>query len=131
MSAPFLQIEKGNYISRIWFFSKDGADFDVLMVLGRRLPEGDWKLDYRFRYYRDDEAFDSKDEKSIWSATFPEKLSESEAVRKTAPVVRKLKAMTRMECEVLTIESDEPAVVIHHLRRCSFAHLEHGVEPAN
>jgi hypothetical protein len=98
---------------------------DVLMALTRKLPDGEWKLEYRFRYYRDDEAFDSADEKSRWTATFPEKLEESEVVRRVSPVLQKLKAMTRMEVDVTTIESDEPELVVHLMRQKPHFHMKY------
>lgn len=124
MSTPFLQLERGNYISRLWFFYRDGVDFDVLMALTRRLPDGDWLLKYRFRYYRDDKAFDSKDEKSFWTATFSEKLDEAAAVRKVSPIIQKLKVMTRLDFDVLTIESDDPKLALHLMRQKNFMHMK-------
>lgn len=120
-----LVIEKGNYISRIWFFYKDGVMRDVLMALTRKLPDGDWKLAYRFRYYRDEEAFDSSDEKSVWTAMFPMKLSEAEAVRKVSSVLQKLKVLTRMDFDVTVIESDEPALVTHLMKQKAYFHMRY------
>lgn len=124
MSEAFILIEKGNYLSRVWFMSKDGASYDVLMQLGRRLPDGDWVLQYRFRHYRDERAFDSVDERSYWTATFPAGISEAEAVRRVSPVIQKLKAMTRLDVQVASIESDEPRVVLHQLKQLRGMHMK-------
>lgn len=116
MSGGFLEIERGNFISRVWFLSAPGASYDVLMTLTRRLPDGGWLLKYRFRHYRDDEAFESADEKSFWSAQLPAETTEAEALGKLAHVLDNLKAMTGLDCDVTTIGSDDPALVLHLLR---------------
>ena len=121
---PFIDIREGNYISRIWLFGKRGATFDVLMVLRRELPNGDWELAYRFRYYRDGEAFDSADEKSFWTATFPQKFDVSGAIRAVSPVLSKLRAMTGFDVEVLIVESDRPKVVIDRMSRSKSVHMK-------
>ncbi len=118
-----LTLEKGNYISRIWFLYKDGATFDVMMVLTRQLPVGPWELKYRFRYYRDNQAFDSKDEKSLWTATFDQKISESEAIRKVAPVLAMLKETTEMNVDVTVIESDDPLVARREMSKKPYFHM--------
>lgn len=115
MNVPFIDIKRGNYISRVWFLHKRDAAFDVLAVLRRELPNGLWQFDYRFRYHKDDEAHDSDDEKSIWRASFDEVMDEAAAVRKVGPAIQKLKIMTRFDVDVVRIESDDPKVVLHQL----------------
>lgn len=119
-----IPIEKGIYVSRVWFLYKVQATFDVLMDLHRQLPDGPWVLQYRFRYYRDHEVFDSKDEKSFWTATLDSTIqSEAQAIRKVAPVLARLKAMTRLDCDVIVIESDEPRVIMHQMSQCRHFHM--------
>lgn len=120
----FIEIERGNYISRIWFFHQDGVPRDVLMVLSRRLPDGDWTLKYRFRYHEDDRAHDSADRFSYWGGTFSAGLSEAEAVRKVGSVLSMLKAKTRLRhCDVTVIESDNPQVFFALMKGKPYSHI--------
>ncbi len=125
MEESFILLKPGNYISRIWFFHKNNAEFDVMMALTRKLPNDDWILKYRFRYYRDNKAFDSDDKKSFWSATFPQKMTEAEAVRKVGPVVQKLKAMTRLDFDIIIAESDNPEIVIALMQKSPFFFMQY------
>jgi hypothetical protein len=52
------------WVHGIWFVGWDGCDWMACI----RKANGKWRLDYRFRYHKDDKAFDSKDEKSWYSA---------------------------------------------------------------
>lgn len=119
-----MDIKKGNYISRIWFLSKKGTNYDVLMNLMRQLPDGPWTLEYRFRYYKDDKTHGSEDEKSRWTATFPETMTEAEAIRKVAPVLTELKVMTGLKCDITVIESDDPQVVLHLMGTKKYFHIK-------
>lgn len=112
----FMEFDKGNYYSRIWFIGGPNDSFDVLMALWRKLPDGPWELKYRFRSKRDDEAFSEADEKSFWSAKFPPGTTEAEAVRKASPVLQKLKAMTCLSVDCTTVESDDPLVIVALMR---------------
>lgn len=126
----FLEFERGNYYSRIWFLGGPDDSFDVLMTLMRRLPDGAWQLKYRYRGKRDNLTFDSTDEKSFWAVTLPATMSEAEAVRKVSPVLQKLKVMTRLPCDVTTIESDDPHLIVHLLRGKPFFHMKFEEEPS-
>lgn len=64
-----IEIREGRYFVRWWFFS--GDRFDWLCALYRDMPDGEWTVQYRFRYYVDDKVNDSDDQKSWWSAVFP------------------------------------------------------------
>ncbi len=112
-----LDMRPGNYISRVWFFSKPDAKFDVLMVLKRELPDGLWQFEYRFRYYEDENAFDSEDEKRAWYAEFPTMKPEAQVIRELSPVIEMIEATTRLDMDVVIIESDEPLVAIELLKR--------------
>jgi hypothetical protein len=128
-----IKLEKGRYISRIYFVG-DGESFDMLGCLWRQLPSGHWKLDYRFRYYKDDQAHDSVDEKSGWGASFDGAYSEGEVVKKVDAVIRKLAeampalrgapAGSRYTLDTTVIESDEPAVAIERMRGKPYFHMK-------
>lgn len=109
----FLTLVKGIYYSRIWFFSSEKADFDVLVAVMRELPRGAWTLKYRFRYYEDDKAHDSADRKSHWTATLGGEMSEAEVLGRVAPVLVRLAEMTGLDRHTIVVESDEPALISH------------------
>lgn len=110
-----VEFKEGNYISRIWFFSKKGAAFDINATLWRKLPDGAWNFDYRFRYYNDDKAFDSKDRKSFYHGTFPEKLDEASVIRKLSPAIQNLKLATRLDVDCVIVETDDPYAIMDAL----------------
>lgn len=127
-----IEIEPGRYFSHFWFVSCDTKDW--LACLWREdAPGSEWHLQYRFRYYRDDEVFDSEDEKSHYSATAPATLSEEFIVRNVDEIV----ALTRMQfratdvCKIVVKSSDTSHVIDTiakqpwmHLRRASEASIE-------
>lgn len=59
----------------IWFFSFAGGDW---MAGVSKTPDGQGKVDYRFRYYKDDKVWDSQDSKHWYEAKGP--LSRIEAL---------------------------------------------------
>lgn len=115
-----LVIEKGNYISRVWFFCRSGEPMDVLAHLTRRLPDGLWIFEYRFRYYNDDQAHDSTDRKNVYVCEIPATVAESEVVGKLAFCVAALEQYIGA-CDEVVVESDEPQLVAHLLRQKPWA----------
>ncbi len=77
---PIVDINDDGYYVGAWFLAGHRKDF--LAVLHRD-PVGTLQLDYRFRYYAPEDGrrdpFDGRDEKSIYSATVPDK-TEDEAI---------------------------------------------------
>jgi hypothetical protein len=71
----------------IWFMSTPGGDW---MMTIDRTPAGAAKIIYRFRYYEDDKAFDSKDRKNWYQATHPDFDRAMEGCRVIAATIRKL-----------------------------------------
>ena len=120
-----MNIERGNYISRVWFWQRAGVGFDVLGHLSRQLPEGAWQFAYRFRYYNDDQAHDSTDRKSGWTAEIG-KMTESEALGKLAPILEMMngRLFAGFEFSEVVIESDVPELVIHLLAQQPWCHFK-------
>lgn len=114
-----LILEKGRYVSRVWMLG-GRADFDVLMHLSRMLPAGRWDFRYRFRYYVDDRAFDSKDKNSETHFSISGDVSESDALEKVHEVVAALARQAGLEVDEVVIESDEPAVFIERTENKSW-----------
>lgn len=106
-----LLFQRGLYYSRVWFLFSPEQPRDVLAVLRRELPDGLWRLEYRFRYYNDDKAFDSTDRKNFYSGTYPEHVPEGEIVDKTSEAIGIIASMQGMTVETIVIESDDPTVI--------------------
>lgn len=118
-----LILEKGRYVSRVWMLG-GRDDFDVLMHLSRLLPAGRWDFQYRFRYYADDRAFDSKDKKSETHFSISGDVSESDALEKVHEVVAVLARQAGLEVDEVVIESDEPAVFIERTENKSWMNMK-------
>lgn len=80
-----IELSKDIYIYGIWFCGNGKQDW--MACLSRKDGEG-WKLQYRFRYYSDDLAFESKDTKNWYSFTCTD--SSDECGRVTAEKVNEL-----------------------------------------
>ena len=61
----------------IWYYDFPGGNFMANM---RRLEPGRLKVTYRFRYHRDDKAFDSADEKNWYEGIWRDVRDEALAV---------------------------------------------------
>jgi hypothetical protein len=126
-----LHIRKGNYISRIWFFSGKGEVFDVAANLFRELPDGVWTLSWRFRFYRDDSLTqDTDDIKQAWSCKLRAK-SEDEAIRECGPIIGKLKIITRLDFDLTIIGTDDPTTVVELMNAKPYFHLSFAGKGAN
>jgi hypothetical protein len=74
MSRATVDLSADIHIYGIWFVP--GGNKDWMASLSKKDGEP-WKLHYRFRYYRDDLAFDSDDIKSGYTATAVDDSDES------------------------------------------------------
>lgn len=123
-----IDIRPGNYISRIWFLYQPGGcgGFDVLAHLWRRLPEGPWIFEYRFRYYVDEKTHDSKDRKSGYTATVRDAVSEAEIRQKVERALQVILAALPggFQMDRTDIETDEPRAVLHLLGKKPYLHLK-------
>lgn len=121
-----IEIKKGNYVSRIWFYhGDDDAPFDVMAHLWRQLPDGEWKYEYRFRYYVDNKAHGSADRKSAYLMTFHKVMTEAEVLEHMQPALAGMLALMPdgFSVEELVIESDEPSLVMHLLGKLPHMHM--------
>lgn len=98
-----IEVRDGRRFASWWFFS--GHRFDWLCALYRDLPDGEWTVQYRFRYYADDRVHGSEDEKSWWSAKFPgaalEEADVEARVQKLAEQVRAVRIHLAGPCSEL------------------------------
>ena len=121
-----IEIAKGNYISRIWFFyAPEGkGELDVLAHLWRRLPEGLWTLEYRFRYYEDGKAHDSKDRKSLYVGTFAGPANEEQIWEKIEVALQAMRSFLPpgFAMDVTDGRTDEPVEVVRLLLTKPYMH---------
>lgn len=111
-----LNLFRGLYYSRIWFLAEMTLPMNILMVLRRQLPDGPWRFEYRFRYYEDDKAFDSKDRKSFYSGTFPGVTDEAVVVTKVTEAVEIIAGSMGLDIDVTVFETDDPEVIFERLK---------------
>ena len=62
-----ITLEKGRYFAAIYF--AESPDCNILAAVFRNPGEEKFRFTYRFRYLKDDKAFDSADEKSWYTGT--------------------------------------------------------------
>jgi hypothetical protein len=67
--AIFPVLDETIYVEAIWYVAYDDAD--MLAMVWREPADGPWQARYRFRHYKDDKAFDSKDTKNVYNITPP------------------------------------------------------------
>ncbi len=58
------------YCHAIWYAEAKDGQSNFLATLWKK--EGKWQLEYRFRYYVDNKAHDSKDRKDWYTAIMPD-----------------------------------------------------------
>lgn len=106
---------------------------DVFAHLWRRLPDGPWTLQYRFRYYKDDQAHDSKDHKSGYHGTFDRSLDQSVVLPRVELALRTiLEFMPEgFILDEIVVETDEPEAIARLLGEKKWLHLRiESVEPS-
>lgn len=64
--SGIFQFDKDTYVYGIWFQPGEGRD---LMAVMTKEDGENWVLKWRFRHYRDSDAFESNDEKSVYVMT--------------------------------------------------------------
>lgn len=69
MDAIFPILDEHVYVEAIWYVAYDDADM-VAMVF-REPTTGPWQARYRFRHYKDEKAWDSRDTKNVYRITPP------------------------------------------------------------
>lgn len=122
-----IELGNGTYLSRVWFLGGN-PEADVIVAVLRPVPGGPWELRYRFRYYRDDVAFDSADEKSSYVATIDWAMPETEVVAKARELVRKMAALAPKggfpEVDEVVVESDDPRVFYAQIKDKPWVHVK-------
>ena len=103
-----IELNSDCWVYGFWYV--DGDDKNWLACLSKR--DGSWRLDYRFRYYRDDKAHDSDDKKSWYTG----KMNGDQPVEKILAAVGQAVAAIEKEygnkADFLSLEcqGDDPKV---------------------
>lgn len=69
------------------------AKMGNFMMGARRDESGEWDIQYRLRYYRDDKAFDSDDRKSWWVIGAPKLATVDQVLQIGRDLARKIQAL--------------------------------------
>ncbi len=106
------------WVYGMWFVQGDKCDYLACV----RKVEGLWRLDYRFRYYNSDKAFDSDDEKHWYSAEAKDESSPIEPLIEAChKVAAKFGKMHGTEPDFLLLEcqGDDPKIAFQMgMREC-------------
>jgi hypothetical protein len=100
------------WVYGMWFVQ--GNDVDWMACI--RKVEGKWRLDYRFRHYRDDKVYDSEDEKRWFSAVAKSEDTPLEPMVKTVHEAAKVLADaqgTQVDFLLLECQGDDPKIIFH------------------
>lgn len=116
-----IEIKEGNYYVGIWFIG--GQEKDWMLCLYR---EGDeWKIQYRWRYYKDQKAFGSKDEKSWYGFNVSvSSRTEKEMMGKIDVIAKKLAEDMKSPLEIVMIQSGDIEFVTKVLTAQPWAHTQ-------
>jgi hypothetical protein len=118
-----IEIKEGRYISHFWFVD-DGGTKDWMACLWRDLAPGSkWHMTYRFRYYQDDKALDSADEKSWMEMEGPAEKSETKVVQMADEIARMTELHFRGKSYKLVVQSSDVPAIIQLLKSQVWMHI--------
>lgn len=64
MNNVIFEVTETSYVEAVWYVAWEHMDWMAMVY--RDGPDRPWRATYRFRYYKDNEAWQSEDEKSIY-----------------------------------------------------------------
>lgn len=119
-----IELRKGRYHSSLWFLGGEAQPFDVFGSLSRELPDGEWTLNFRFRYHDGvgDDPFTDGDTKRWYSAKWRTDVSEEQALASCREVFQKLQAESGLRLHVLPVRTDDPKTISDALGRETWSH---------
>lgn len=104
----------------IWYIKlSPGSDYLASM---RDDGDGKMRLDYRFRYYKDANAFDSEDEKSWYTGTT--KSTREEALESIRRIISVMETISGNRGAELLIENGDVQKFLVELRKQPWAHTK-------
>ena len=123
-----LELKPQRYVSAQW--AVFGREKDYLAHLWRDREGGDdrWHVQYRFRYYADDKAHNSEDQKNWYEWSINAPWDAEERIRSlVADMAAKLSSLSPTEwggpVEVLDIRSDDPDTIMKKLAAVRDIHV--------
>jgi hypothetical protein len=135
---PLMHVTTDGYYVGLWFLA--GPERDWLCLVSRDKEDGQFRIDYRFRYYadpKDEDPFSGRDQKNAYSAKSPGK-TEDELIAIVDAIADKLVANnfsgTRLPWKVrkrryrYLVRGDGHAVV-RVLASAPFAHFKRDEAP--
>ena len=113
--AAVLALAPGRYFAAVAFlYGKHPRDCLGAVFRDR---EGPWIVRYRFRYYRDQDAWSGKDEKRLYEATADGAMSEPDACRALRTVFLMLiEQKFNKRFDWLTLRTDDPKAIFELLK---------------
>lgn len=82
-----IDVKEGNVFIGIWFVQVT-QNCDMTGAAWKEEGKGPWIYRFRYRYYRDDKANDSNDEKRWYQVKFPEDFTEDQVKKQIEDVIR-------------------------------------------
>ena len=132
-----IEFKKDRYFIGVWFIGDGKKDWMAALWRDEPDPEGQWTLQYRFRYYETKDAFDGKDDKSWYRGhgTYATEREAEESLHKGAAIIESTwpeYADGRIpKREFVPLHSADQAENIQRLSERPFAHVrvQEGTKP--
>lgn len=115
-----LELKDGRYVSQMWYCANNEKDWLCALY---RDPGECWTVLYRFRYYRDDKAFDSKDIKNWYRCRAPTDRKESEVIEFTDGLAELVALEAGAKLHKLLLRTDNVKKIFEAMKREDFAHF--------
>lgn len=122
---PILDVKDGRYFAVIAFVYGDAHRRDWFGSAWRDLPDGVWKITYRFRYYVDRKTHESDDDKHCYEMTGTAGLSEEKvilAVRSMTDTLLSIDFNDRVD--FLEVRTSDPRVILETIAEQPWAHFK-------
>jgi len=112
------EIRSGRYYAAFWIVEAQDGSGNVNAAVWRDLPNGPWHMQYRFRYYVDNKAHDSKDRRSWFIGQARGEQTEEQAVANGDKLVCALIECgyaRRQDVTCLRLSTDDPKKIAEAL----------------
>jgi hypothetical protein len=115
-----LELKDGRYVSQMWYCANGEKDWLCALY---RDPGERWTMLYRFRYYRDDKVFDSKDIKNWYCWRAPTDRTESEVIKFTDSLAEFIALEARAKLHKLFLRTDKVEKILEAMKHGDFTHF--------
>lgn len=118
-----MEYREGDYILGFWVVSDPGVH-DWMANAAKRADSGDWELEWRFRYYKGEEVWDGKDEKSWYGGTIGGEAPEEVVINAMEVMQKALVAEGFGEStETIMVQSTDVDLMIEKLGKSEHFHM--------